>query len=61
MTNYEEEIVCNSCNSKCTRKLEVKKIEFEELDQPLNVIIIKKFKCKHCNETENYKSNIKVK
>ena len=43
---YVEKVTCNKCKSEYTRDIENIEVgKTLELDQPLNALIIKKFKC----------------
>ena len=57
---YKEKIICSKCKCEYYRELEVLEVAGKhcELDQPLNVAIIKKFKCKKCKETKNFSIEI---
>jgi predicted nucleic-acid-binding Zn-ribbon protein len=57
---FQEKIICNGCGAKLYRKLEIQDANMKDKDllSPLKILIIKKFKCQQCNETENYKIEI---
>lgn len=57
---YHERIICGKCKNEYSRDIEALEVfgKHCELDQPLKVIVVKKFKCKKCKETENHSINI---
>jgi hypothetical protein len=59
MTKRIEKIICK-CGEVYLRDAEIMKakVGYLEMDQPLNFVIIKKFKCQKCGEEKNYKINI---
>ena len=58
---YVEKVTCNKCKSEYTRDIESIEVgKTLEMDQPLNALIIKKFKCKKC-KSEEYSLSIEEK
>lgn len=56
---FKEEIICGQCKKIIYRNIEVKEINMRSEDTPLKFIIIKKFTCDICGESENHQIKIK--
>jgi hypothetical protein len=57
---YQERITCCKCKAQYDRELEIMEVagQTSQLEQPLSVVIVKKFKCKKCKEDKNYSVEI---
>ena len=57
---YQEKVICGNCKTTHYRELEVIESSgrYSEFDQPLSLIIVKKFECKKCKENNNYTVDI---
>lgn len=57
---YQERITCSKCKTQSNRDLELMNLvgQTSDLENPLNVVIVKKFKCKKCKENSNYTIDI---
>lgn len=58
--DYQEKIICGKCKNEHYRDIEAIEVSGKhcELDKPLNVVVVKKFKCKKCKEAQNYSIEI---
>lgn len=56
----KEEIICGKCKKIIYKNVEVKEVNMrsKDLDNPLKIIIIKKFVCDNCGESKNYQVRI---
>lgn len=56
---FQEKIIC-SCGYKTKRKLEIKttNMRSNDMDAPLNILLIKKFECPKCKGKNKYQLNI---
>jgi len=53
---YQERIICGKCKSSYYRDPEIIEAggHHFELDQPLKILVIKKFECTKCQETKTF-------
>jgi len=56
----KEEITCGKCKKIIYRNIEIKEanVRNKDLDNPLKIIIIKKFICNNCGESTDYQVKI---
>jgi hypothetical protein len=57
---YQEKIICGKCKTQHNREMEVIEAygSHFELDQPLKIIVVKKFECKKCKENKEFSVEI---
>ncbi|MFW6008583.1 MAG: hypothetical protein ACOCP8_04880 [archaeon] len=60
MTEYKEKVTCNKCSTIQEREIESIEItnNYLNIKKPFKCLIIKKFICPECGDSENYSIEI---
>lgn len=54
MNNFKEQITCNACSNTIMRDTEIMETsgKFAELESPMKAVVIKRFVCDKCHESD---------